>query len=73
MIYELINPSDLYTFVAEDRRVAIVVGLLLGRGAYGVTTTDNEREQLLPAMNDIGSRAWEMAVQLEKSHDTNPA
>jgi hypothetical protein len=36
MIYEIINPSDAYTLIAEDRSVAAVVCLLLGDGKYAL-------------------------------------
>lgn len=36
MIYEIVNPSDPYTLVAENRGVAAVVYLLLGNGKYGL-------------------------------------
>ena len=35
MEYELINPSDPYTFIAKSHEVAALVVLLLGEGAYG--------------------------------------
>jgi len=36
MIYELINPSDKIEFEAESDMVAAVIGIILGRGSYGV-------------------------------------
>lgn len=41
-IYEIVNPSDPYTMVAENEAVAFVACLLLGRGAYGLR--EGERE-----------------------------
>lgn len=40
MIYELVNPSDKYEFEAEHDVVAAAVGIILGRGRYGVWRTD---------------------------------
>lgn len=36
MIYELINPSDSYTFYADDPKVAVSVALLVGSGKMGL-------------------------------------
>lgn len=38
MIYELSNPHDAYTFEASTVRVAALVCLLLGAGAYGANS-----------------------------------
>ena len=35
MIYEIINPSDAYTFESEDFRVAVMAMLLVGKGMLG--------------------------------------
>lgn len=45
-VYELRNPHDPYTFVADDRRVAQCVGLLVGSGFYPVLGP--RREPVLP-------------------------
>jgi hypothetical protein len=39
-LYEIINPSDPYTFRAPDIKIAALVVILLGRGAYGAVTKD---------------------------------
>lgn len=36
MIYEIINPSDYHTMVAEDREIACYACLMLGGGKYGL-------------------------------------
>ena len=36
MIYEIINPSDMITFRADDEKIAIVLTVLLGNGQYGL-------------------------------------
>jgi len=38
-IYEIINPSDPYTFKADDERIAKAVAIILGEGAYGLKNT----------------------------------
>jgi len=44
MIYEIINPSDPYTIVADDFAVAAVAICLLGRGAYGLQSADGTQD-----------------------------
>lgn len=34
-LYEIVNPSDRYTFRAASREIAAVMVMLLGRGSYG--------------------------------------
>lgn len=41
-IYEIINPSDHYTFEAPDDTLARLVGLVLGEGRYGIEGPDGE-------------------------------
>ncbi len=48
MIWELINPSDPYTFEADDEAVAAFVCLILGRGAYGLDGETEETENFVP-------------------------
>lgn len=36
MIYEVINPSDVVTFEADDLAIARAAVLLVGRGQYGI-------------------------------------
>ena len=42
MIYEIINPSDPYTMVCKDVRIAQAAGLLLGNGKYGLRDEDGK-------------------------------
>ena len=37
-LYELVNPSDPYTFYASTHQVAAAAGLAIGAGQYGVRT-----------------------------------
>jgi hypothetical protein len=41
MLYELINPSDPYTFRAESREIAVLAAVLLSSG-FGVRELDGE-------------------------------
>jgi|GEM_PF-1359505 len=50
MIFELINPSDAYTFHAEDVKVAQAVSLLAGGGSFGLTDENGESHSLLVAL-----------------------
>ena len=43
MIYEIINPSDDYTIVADDFAAAAIAACLLGRGAYGLKSSAPSR------------------------------
>ena len=57
MIYELINPSDLYTLVAPDFKIAVIVALNLGSGNYGLK--DENGEQVMPIMlDDKSATEW---------------
>lgn len=40
MIYELINPSDKITFIANDDQCAFFVTVILGKGKYGCQNID---------------------------------
>jgi len=39
-LWEIVNPSDPYTFRAPDFKVAAVVALWLGNGTYGLRACD---------------------------------
>ena len=54
-IYELINPSDPYTFEAPDLLVAGVAAYLLSSG-FGATRVSDEVEESTPVM--FGWREW---------------
>lgn len=41
--YEVSNPSDRVTFEAPDDEVATLAVIILGEGAYGATSEDQER------------------------------
>lgn len=43
-LYEIINPSDAYTMVAEDRAVACAAVVFLGEGHYGLSAKDDEKD-----------------------------
>ena len=55
IVAEINNPSDLMTIAHPDREVLQVAGLLLGRGAFGLTQVepailDGEDDTILPIM-----------------------
>lgn len=56
MIYELINPSDPYTFIAPDREAAALVVGILGT-AYGAEATENDSDGV-PVMILGGFNEW---------------
>lgn len=56
MIYEVINPSDPYTIVTDDFRVAAVAACVLGNGAYGLASADGSQE--MPPMLFGGEHTW---------------
>ena len=55
MRYEIINPSDQCFVTTDDDRIACVVGLLLGNGAYGMG--DDADRVVLPIIFN-GWRGW---------------
>jgi hypothetical protein len=57
MIYEIINPSDAYTIVADDLKVAAVACVLLGRGQYGLEPLEDDGERV-PFMLFGSPDAW---------------
>jgi hypothetical protein len=44
--YELVNPSDKYTFLAPNLVIAACAVLILGEGRYGAHRVDNEEERV---------------------------
>jgi hypothetical protein len=52
ILYELVNPSDPYSFFAISDKVAAAVGIVLGEGAYAVRRHDNS-ERILPTLRFI--------------------
>lgn len=57
MIYELINPSDAITFEAPDLKIAGLVTILLGEGAYAANPEDDTQEGV-PLMIFDGPEEW---------------
>jgi hypothetical protein len=57
MIYEIINPSDAYTMVAESFHVAAAAVLLLGQGKLGLSC-EEDPEQHVPVMLFGGAEEW---------------
>ena len=57
MEYELINPSDPYTFIAEDKETAALTIFLLGT-LYGAETENREEENSIPVFILGGSEEW---------------
>lgn len=55
MQYELINPSDPYTFLAEDRESATLVVFFLGT-MYGAKSQDGQEE--VPLFLFGGAKEW---------------
>ena len=55
MEYELINPSDPYTFLAESFEVAVLTVFCIST-AYGAKSKDGEKE--VPLFIFGGSEAW---------------
>lgn len=56
MEFELINPSDPYTFIAEDLETAALVVFILGEGKYGAETEDGNNE--VPVFLFGGAEEW---------------
>ena len=55
MQYELINPSDPYTFLAEDKEIATLVVFSLGT-MYGAESQDGQEE--VPLFLFGGAKEW---------------
>lgn len=86
MIYELLNPSDMVTFEASDKLVAVSVCVLLGAGRFGLDAeTDVAQdgfpllifandEQTNAAMRDAGfERGSESVIPFVDAHLTEIA
>lgn len=56
MVYEIVNPSDAYTMVADDFKVAAAACLLLGQGAYSIHNAD--RSEDMPLFLFGGADEW---------------
>lgn len=57
MIYEISNPSDAYTLVCDDFKVAAAAVLLLGEGHYGLKPLDHNAPGV-PIFIFGGADAW---------------
>jgi hypothetical protein len=55
MIYEIINPSDKYTLISDDPKVAASAGIILGEGWYAVQ--DKDGNYALPIIA-LGGEKW---------------
>lgn len=58
--YELINPSDPYTFEAEDFETAALVCFIMGSGYYGAEPKDGGEE--VPIFIFGGAESWYKAT-----------
>ena len=67
LIYEITNPSDPYTLVADDDKVAMAAVLLLGEGRYGLDREDHA--YIMPPMFGPGTEEIE---QWLKKNDLYP-
>lgn len=56
MMYEIINPSDAYTLVCDDFKIACLATLLLGHGKYGLQSQDASQE--MPVFFLGGEETW---------------
>ena len=58
--FEIINPSDRYTLLADDFQLACVVCILLGDGRYGLQEVGGQRH--MPIMFLGGGDEWAQAT-----------
>jgi hypothetical protein len=58
MYYQIINPSDTYTMRTDDPKLAVLAGIILGNGTYGVS--DEAGNEILPIflLDPRGLIAW---------------
>ena len=73
MEYELINPSDKYTFIAKNKEVAALVVLSLSKG-YGAVTENNDENQNIPVLLFDNEDEWfknEFGKDIEESLNEN--
>jgi hypothetical protein len=57
-LYELVNPSDPYTFRADRHEVAAIVSLLLGNGMTPAKPVEEGKGLDVPAFLGPGAIAW---------------
>lgn len=60
-LYEIINPSDSYTFRAPDFQVAAAAVMLVGNGQLCLRRSDGTKEDLVPIfvlMNEAQIEKW---------------
>lgn len=55
--YELINPSDPYTFLAKTKESAALAVFLLGT-MYGASPKDDDEEKRIPVFLFGGAEEW---------------
>jgi hypothetical protein len=69
--FELVNPSDLYTFTAPDLETAALAVVLLGRGQYGGKSLDGGEDVpifLLSGHNEWFGETFGRTVQESLDH-----
>jgi len=69
-IYEIVNPSDHYTLLADDDRVATAAILLLGGGKYGGTKEGDDSYRCPLLMFIKNETALEEALNAPFAPDT---
>lgn len=57
-LWEIVNPSDPYTFRAADFLTAVAVVTLLGQGKYGLKCCDGTEPRQLPFLMFGGGEEW---------------
>jgi hypothetical protein len=57
-LYELVNPSDAYTFRADKHEVAALVSLLLGNGMTPAKPVEEGKGLDVPMLLGPGATAW---------------
>ena len=58
MQYELINPSDPYTFIAASPEVAALTAFVLGEGMYGAKAKNGDASARVPSFVLGGASEW---------------
>ena len=58
MLYEIVNPSDPYTFEAADAAIAFGVSVVLGCGRYSMEPLEAGGTRVPMFLTDSSSKAW---------------